>query len=205
MRIKWNKVCKAPGTYQYPGNSNNIQPSLIHFINISRSFQKPGSPHPTLIPSDQPIISSHRTTATAFYLISLWHFYSILTPPPHSSQNDLSNLRNLIILLTRHPSVVSNCSQDKLYIPCQSPQGPASLFLAHAIPSAWNNLPSLPLSSTSGSHPSHLAFFSSGLNLNITSSRKLPIIPCFQMNLGDTAACSYSTLHIPRQLTCQAS
>lgn len=149
MRIKWNKVCKAPGTYQYPGKSNNIQPSLIHFINISRSFQKPGSPHPTLIPSDQPIISSHRTTATAFYLISLWHFYSILTPPPHSSQNDLSNLRNLIILLTRHPSVVSNCSQDKLYIPCQSPQGPASLFLAHAIPSAWNNLPSLPLSSTS--------------------------------------------------------
>lgn len=173
-----------------------MQPSLIHFINISRSFQKPVTLHSTLIPSDQSIISSHQTTAS--YLISLWHFYSILTPPPHSSQNDLSNLRNLIILLTWHPSVVSNCPQDKLYIPCQGPQGPASLFLAHAILSTLNNLPSLPLSSTSGSHPIYVAFFSSGLNLNITSSRKLPIIPCFQMNLGDTAACSYSTLHIDR-------
>lgn len=40
-----------PGTYRYPGKSNNIHSSLIHFINISDLSQnlevpRPPSPHP---------------------------------------------------------------------------------------------------------------------------------------------------------------
>lgn len=65
---------KFHGMYWYLGYGKNIHPPFIHFINISKSFQKPGSyllhtlPHPIQI---RPLSALTWTTTNTSYLICL--------------------------------------------------------------------------------------------------------------------------------------